>query len=142
MKTVRFKKSFFISVPAVMVFMACQLFLYGQAERVLVRDIKLSISQYRGKTLTLVLKLKFVDRVFEKITFYDSKNIDIEFDISAKEKKKLLAEDMRTLHEGMDYAVTFTIRDLRNQEWIDADLVGFKPLVLTIIPEKEAAAGK
>jgi len=125
-----------------MVLLACRMFLYGQAERILVRDIKLSISQYRGKTLTLVLKLKYVDRVFEKITFYDSKNIDIEFDISAKEKKKMLAEDMRTLHEGMDYAVTFTVRDLRNQEWIDADLVGFKPMVLNIIPEKDAAAGR
>jgi hypothetical protein len=51
------------------------------------------IDNYKDKTVTLQLRLKHLDRIFEKITFYDSENIDVEFDISGKERKKMLARD-------------------------------------------------
>ena len=56
------------------------------------------IDNYKDKTVTLQLRLKHLDRIFEKITFYDSENIDVEFDISGKERKKMLARDLLNLH--------------------------------------------
>ena len=49
---------------------------------------------------------------FEKIVFYDSSNIDVEFDISGKERKALLGPYMKNIHEGMFYVVTFRVSGL------------------------------
>ena len=100
----------------------------------LLAEIAANINDYKSKTITLRLKLKHVDRIFEKIIFYDKKNHDIEFDISARDIKKRLAPDMLNLHEGMDYNVTFVVRNVGNLGGIIAELKGFKPVILDAVP--------
>lgn len=97
-------------------------------------EIAASIDSYKLKTVTLRLRLKTVDRIFEKITFYDTKNHDIEFDISAKETKKRLVADMLNVHQGLEYNVTFVVRDAGGAGNILADLKGFKPVILDALP--------
>ena len=104
------------------------------ARDVLLSEIAAKIGEYKNKTVTLRLKLKNVDRIFEKISFYDAKNNDIEFDISSKETKKLIIQDMQNLHEGMGYLVTFTIRNIGKNSEVTADLLGFTPAVLDFLP--------
>lgn len=106
------------------------------SSRMLLKTIADDINNYRSRTITLRLKLKNVDRIFEKITFYDAKNNDIEFDISDRFVKKRIAADMLNLHEGMDYDVTFLIKNIGNLGQIIAELRGFKPAILDIIPER------
>jgi hypothetical protein len=101
---------------------------------VLLSDIAAKIGEYKNKTVTLRLKFKYADRIFEKISFYDRKNNDIEFDISSKETKKLIIRDMLNLHEGMGYLVTFTVRNIGKNSELIADLLSFKPAVLDSLP--------
>jgi hypothetical protein len=100
----------------------------------LLSEIAASIDSYKTRTVTLRLKLKHVDRIFEKIIFYDRKNHDVEFDYSAKETKKRLADDMLNVHEGLEYNVTFTVRDRGSAGNIVADLKGFKPVIFDAMP--------
>ena len=53
-------------------------------------SISINISQYKDKDQLLKLRLRNIDYVFEKITFYDEENIDIIFDITGYEKKPIL----------------------------------------------------
>jgi hypothetical protein len=103
-------------------------------KNMLLSDIAAKIVEYKNKTVTLRLKLKYADRIFEKISFYDRKNNDIEFDISSKETKKLIVQDMLNLHEGMGYLVTFTIRNIGKNSEVVADLLSFTPAVLDSLP--------
>lgn len=98
-------------------------------------EIAASIETYKSKTITLRLKLKHVDKIFEKITFYDAKNHDVEFDISARQLKKKISVDMLNIHEGLDYNVTFTVQNVGNLGQIIAELKGFKPVLLDAVPE-------
>jgi hypothetical protein len=102
---------------------------------ILLNEIVGNIANYKSKTITLRLKLKHVDAIFEKLTFYDRKNHDIEFDISDRYLKKRIATDMYNLHEGMDYNVTFIVQNVGNLGQIIAELKGFKPLILEAVPE-------
>jgi hypothetical protein len=97
-------------------------------------EIAARIQDYKNKTVTLRLKLKHVDRVFEKIYFYDKKNHDIEFDISSKETKKMIVNDMNDIHGGMGYLVTFRIRNIGKLNEVIADLLGFTPALLDSLP--------
>jgi hypothetical protein len=108
----------------------------------LLADIAGNIDEYKMKTLTLRLKLKHVDKIFEKITFYDKKNHSIEFDISTKEVKKEIAACMLNLHEGMDYSVTFTVQSVGKLGEVIGILKKFSPLVLDLIPEGGQGTGK
>jgi hypothetical protein len=101
---------------------------------ILLSDIAANIASYKAKTVTLRLRLKYVDRTFERITFYDRKNHDIEFDISSRRVKKRIAADMRDLHEGMEYFVTFTVEKIDGAGGIIAELQGFKPVILEYMP--------
>jgi len=101
----------------------------------LLTEIAVNINAYKTKTVTLRLRLKHVDRIFEKIIFYDKKNHDIEFDISARNIKKRIAPDMLNLHEGMDYNVTFIVQNVGNLGGIIAELKGFKPVILDAVPD-------
>ncbi|MBN2078683.1 MAG: hypothetical protein JW838_06935 [Spirochaetes bacterium] len=100
----------------------------------LLGDIAAEIDAYRSKTVTLALKLKRVDVVFEKIVFYDGKNHDIAFDISSRETRKRIAGDMRTLHPGVVYRVTFIVRDRGSLGEVIGDIVGFRPAFLDAVP--------
>jgi hypothetical protein len=114
--------------------------LYSQDKKaadergVLLAVIAGNIAAYQSKTVTLRLKLKHVDRIFEKITFYDRKNIDIEFDISSKKIKERIAADMLNIHEGMEYNVTFVVEKAGTLGAIIAELKGFKPVFLDAVP--------
>lgn len=101
----------------------------------LITEISAAINEYKSKTITLRLKLKCVDKIFEKITFYDAKNHDIEFDISTRQIKKKIAADMINLHEGLEYNVTFTVQNVGNMGQIIAELKGFKAVLLDDIPD-------
>jgi hypothetical protein len=101
---------------------------------ILLAEIASRIGEYKNKTVTLRLKLKHVDPVFEKIYFYDRKNQDIEFDISSKETKHMIINDMDSVHEGMAYLVTLKIRNIGKLNEVIADLLGFKPALLDSLP--------
>jgi hypothetical protein len=101
---------------------------------VLFKEIISDITAYKNKTISMKLKLKNIDTIFEKITFYDPKNIDIEFDFSSKELQKKLQNDFLNLHEGMDYIVVFIVKDEGNLGRIIADLESFKPAILEKLP--------
>jgi hypothetical protein len=96
--------------------------------------IAADMGAYQGKTVTMVLRLKGVDRIFERITFYDTKNHDIVFDVSGREIKKKLKKPMLNLHEGLDYRVTFTVDRLGAQGLIMAELVDFVPVIVDLLP--------
>ncbi len=108
--------------------------LKGEEKKILLGDISSHIKDYEKKKVTLVLKLKYVDRIFQRIIFYDSKNTDIEFDISSKEMREKLKDDMLNLHRGMDYSVSFTVIKLGNLGGVIADLDSFKPVIIDRIP--------
>lgn len=103
-------------------------------ENLLIRDMSANIEAYRKKTVTLRLRLRGVDHIFEKIIFYDRKSSEIEFDISSRETKNRLEKDFLNLHEGMEYRVTFTVQDRGNLGQIMAELLGCRPLVLDKLP--------
>ncbi len=100
----------------------------------LLAEIAANIGSYKDKTITLRLRLKHIDSIFEKLYFYDRKNHDIEFDISSKATKGALSSDMNDIHEGMEYQVTFRIRGTGKYNEVIADLLGFKPSVLNLLP--------
>ncbi|HOT44971.1 MAG TPA: hypothetical protein PLM53_19265 [Spirochaetota bacterium] len=106
------------------------------AENIFLDKIVKNINSYKAKTITIPLRLKYVDKIFEKIIFYDKKNHDIEFDISDRFLKKRIAPDMINIHEGMDYHVTFVVQNIGNLGQIIAELKGFKPVILDSVPEK------
>jgi hypothetical protein len=98
------------------------------------REIAGDIGNYRGKIVTMELKLKELDSVFERITFYDSKNHDIVFDISSKEKKKSLKSALLNLHCGMNYHVTFRVNDVGSLGTVMGELVDFSPVFMKVLP--------
>jgi hypothetical protein len=108
----------------------------GDPERITLIEIAKNINNYKAKTITIQLKLKYVDRIFEKIIFYDKKNHDIEFDISDRFIKKRIASDIINIHQGMGYNVTFIVQNIGNLGQIIAELKGFKPVILDSVPEK------
>ena len=114
--------------------------VYGEDKEGSLGKIIAEIDNYKDQTITLELRLKHLDRIFEKIVFYDSDNIDIEFDISGKERKKALARDLLNLHEGMLYSVTFRVIGSGNLGGLLGEIQAFKPIVIEIIPEKAAGS--
>jgi len=122
-----FFKIFLLSV----VFLSLPLY---SGNNLTISSIVSEIESYRNKSITMTLKLKYIDRIFEKIVFYDSENIDIEFDISGKELKKRLQKDMLNVHEGMIYRVSFSVTGTGHLGGLMGDLEGFKPAFLEKIP--------
>jgi len=99
-----------------------------------ISEIISDIDTYRNKSITMNLKLKHMDRIFEKIIFYDSENIDIEFDISSKEVKKRLQKNLLNIHEGMLYRVTFIVTGTGNLGGLVGNIESFNPVFLEKIP--------
>lgn len=109
-------------------------FIYSQEVKNL-STIAVDIEQYLNKEITLTMRLKNVDLTFEKIVFYDSSNIDVEFDISGKERKALLGPYMKNIHEGMFYVVTFRVSGLTPSDLIIGQLKSFVPFFAEKLPE-------
>jgi hypothetical protein len=108
----------------------------AEGDNTLISDIIDDIDNYKNKTISINLKLKYVDKIFEKIVFYDTENIDIEFDISGKVKKKQLSENLINIHEGMIYRVKFTVIGSGAIGGLTGDLHEFVPLIFDKIPVK------
>jgi len=108
----------------------------AEGDNTLISDIINDIDNYKNKTISINLKLKHIDKIFEKIVFYDTENIDIEFDISGKAKKKQLAKNLINIHEGMIYRVTFTVIGSGTIGGLTGDLHEFVPLIFDKIPVK------
>ncbi|MFH0975215.1 MAG: hypothetical protein V1874_05470 [Spirochaetota bacterium] len=105
-----------------------------QPANILLNDIIADINTYRNKTITLKLKLKNLDSVFDKITFYDKKNIDIIFDVSELKKDIRYQKQVLNLHEGLDYSVTFTVKELTEKNNLMGSLISFQPVILSNLP--------
>ena len=93
-----------------------------------------SFDSYRDKEVTMVLRLKNVDYVMEKIAFYDKDNIDITFDIDRYEKNRKISESMRDIHEGSRYYVTFTVREKDQNNMISGAVSEFRMYFVDKLP--------
>jgi hypothetical protein len=122
-------------VNSITIVLMAVFFLYAENEKIIISEIITNIDNYRNKTLTVNLKLKYIDRIFEKIIFYDSENVDVEFDISGKIKRKALSADLLNIHEGMLYSVKFTVIGTGTLGGLTGDLIEFTPLIFDKIPE-------
>lgn len=97
-------------------------------------DIAANIDAYKGKTITLRLKLKYMDTVFNRLVFYDRKNIDVEFDVEKIVKDRKRATAFLNLHNGMEYLVTFTVVGVGKMGLVMGELGEFVPLALFRLP--------
>ena len=110
--------------------------LAAQDQKLSLTEIVRDIDSWKNKPVEMNLKLKKIDYLFEKIVFYDSDNINIEFSISDKKKKKELAGDLLNAHDGVLYRVKFTILGSGNLGGLMGELHGFTPVFSDYIPER------
>lgn len=110
--------------------------LFAQTENITIGRIISEIDSFKDKTITVDMRLKYVDYIFDKIIFYDSENVDVEFDISGKEKKKELSDNLINIHEGMLYHVTFRVIGTGSLGGLTGSLNEFIPVIVDKIPEK------
>jgi len=103
--------------------------------KILISEIIANIENFKNKTIEGEFRLKYLDRIFEKIVFYDSENADIEFDISGKTKKKELTPYLLNVHEGMIYKVKFTVIGAGTLGGLTGDLIEFTPVIIDSIPD-------
>ncbi len=103
-------------------------------EDILLSDIASNISSYKGKTISLRLRLKYMDTIFNKLVFYDKKNIDIEFDVEGMVKDRKKRNEFLNLHNGMEYVVTFSVKEVGKMGILIGELEGFIPLALLKLP--------
>lgn len=110
--------------------------LFAQTGNITIGRIISEIDSFKDKTITVNMRLKYVDHIFDKIIFYDSENVDVEFDISGKEKKKELSDNLINIHEGMLYHVTFRVIGTGSLGGLTGSLNEFIPVIVDKIPEK------
>ena len=118
----------------ILAIIVCMALTLSAAERKKLTEISGSIESYKGKELSLVLRLRNFDRLFEKITFYDDDNHDISFDITGFAKLKKWKPYIRNIHEGAYYTVTFIVNDVNAGNMIIAELISFTPEYLDKLP--------
>lgn len=97
-------------------------------------ELSQDITTYKNKQLTMTLKLKRYDTVFQVITFYDAKNHDITFDCIELKKEPWFIQQILNLHPGMEYTVTFTVKGVGNLQEVIADLNYFEPVIMQKLP--------
>ncbi len=98
------------------------------------KTLKLILTRLKNKNITMIMKLKYYDTLFQVITFYDAKNHDISFDCIDVMKQPWFLQQKNNLHPGMEYNVTFTVKGLGNMKEIIAQLQYFEPVILQKIP--------
>lgn len=116
-------------LPLVIVFISTM--VYPQAY---LQELSDNIETYKNKQMTMILKLKRYDTVFQVITFYDNKNHDITFDCIPLVKQPWFIQQRLNLHPGMEYTVTFTVKGVGNLKEVIADLNYFEPVILQKLP--------
>lgn len=104
---------------------------------ILITGIIADIDKFKNTVVVAEYRLKYVDRIFEKIIFYDSENVDIEFDISGKTKKEQLSGNMINIHEGMKYRIKFTVIGAGAMGGLTGDLIEFTPVIFDKIPTED-----
>ncbi len=98
-------------------------------------EITESIDDYRGKTVTMDLKLKYHDTVFNVLTFYDNENTDITFDIKELQDEPRFKKQMLNLYRGRSYSVTFEVLKKGNLGLLMGKLIEIEPSFLKFIPQ-------
>ena len=111
--------------------------LAGDTSQPLLSELAGKSEEYEGKKLTLILKFKTIDHLFNKIYFYDRKNIDIVFDIAIQTGMKEYKNEILNLREGMDYSVTFLFDGIGNIGLIKGELIRFTPVILSKLPRSQ-----
>lgn len=93
-------------------------------------------SEPKNRSSDVIMKLRFkmYDEIFERLTFYDNKNIDIEFDVSSKESKKNHSDKIGFLCEGAEYMVVFSVKEYAPGGKIYGVLKEFRPAVIEKLP--------
>jgi len=93
------------------------------------------VEKYNGKIIQMSMKLRDVDYVMEKITFYDSDNMDVVFDISGYNKRNSkLRKYMRNVIPGALYRVRFTVKSVDPDGALMGELESFWPEFSEKIP--------
>lgn len=106
-----------------------------EQKNLLLNDIAGNITGYQNKTITLTLRLKNIDTVFDKIAFYDRKNNDIIFDIAELKRTKQFKKETQNLLQGLEYNVTFIVKNVTKYGIIMGDLLSFQPVILSKLPD-------
>jgi len=101
-------------------------------------EISENFNEYKDKEITISLRLKHKDEVFENIIFYDSKNVDISFDYSKNKPIKRMMKKNPMLHRGLMYKVKMIPREVDEQLNIKADLLNYEPAFLDKLPYGKA----
>jgi hypothetical protein len=99
------------------------------------KEIAEGIDAYKGKTLTLKLKYKMMDRLAAKIHFYDKRNYIWEFDVAFMLKDEAFVNMMLNAREGVEYLVTFEVVRLGSLGYVVGTLKKFTPVALEKLPE-------
>jgi hypothetical protein len=121
-----------IALIASLIFFAAVLMGEDMTSIALLKD---HLTEYEGKEITMVLRLKLHDRVFEKLVFYDERNLDIEFDITRRKISHRLRKDLLNLHEGLKYRVTFKVTGKGDTGMVTGILIRAVPGLIEKIPE-------
>ncbi len=98
-------------------------------------EIADNIDNFKGKTVTMELKLKYYDHIFNVLTFYDTDNIDISFDIKELQNEPRFKKQMLNLYRGRSYTVTFEVLKRGNLGLLIGKLIEVEPSFIKNIPE-------
>jgi len=98
------------------------------------------IKKYMDTRVTLAMRLKYYDSLFNKIVFYDTSNIDIEFTITPEDVKGKFKNQILNLHRGMDYFVTFRVLGVGGLGFVRGHLIECGPVVLEKLGDKTKKA--
>ncbi len=104
-------------------------------ENMLLSHIIENINNYKNKNITLKLRYKKIDLNIDQIAFYDRKNTVIIFDISELKKTNSFKKQKLNLHEGLEYLVKFTVKDLAAGDNLKGNLLDFEPEILSKLPD-------
>jgi hypothetical protein len=96
--------------------------------------ISSSIDSYKGRTLSMILRLRNTDYVMERIVFYDADNVDIVFDITGFRKNKKLKSCLLNAREGVRFSVNFIVREINPDGLVAGELMDFTPLFIEKMP--------
>ncbi len=106
----------------------------GAVDEVTLKELAEGIDSYKGKTLTLKLRYKMLNRLSNKIIFYDKRNYDIEFDVEPMVKEEAFTNMMLNAREGVEYLVTFDVVRLGSLGYVVGALKRFTPVALEKLP--------
>ena len=127
--------SCFITILATITLLSSS--IVGDTTEPLLTELAGDSKNNEGKKITLTLKFKSLDYLFNKIYFYDRKNIDIVFDIAIQTGMEEYKNEMLNLREGLDYRVTFIFDGLGNIGLIKGELIRFTPVILLKLPRAQ-----